>query len=295
MGKKFGYIILIAALFLIGNMVLAVVDTSSANSRSKITHSNKNTKTYNKTASSEATDTTTPNSTLTPNSSKVDPEDDERLASAEATDTTTPNSTLIPNSSKVDPEDERTADASDKTTPTKSSDEVVNKDKLPITEKPKTVASAEDITTKTNETIDEITTPSGDEIKASKTTTETTTPSGETTTTTETTITADEVTKTNQTTSDTTTPKPADNPTNCGIENCHGLEIVCSEKEPPMCTMEYVLGDKCRQYAKCAVIDGKCQVLPSDDFDACKTCVEKCKMEFPGDTTQVILCEADCV
>lgn len=294
MEKKFGYISLIAVLFLvISNITLAVIDTTSTNSRSKTNHGNKNTNIYNKTATSEATDTTTPNSTLIPNSRIVDPEDDEKVASAEATDTTTPNSTLTPNSSIVDPEDdEKVADASDKTTPTKSTEEVVNQDKLPVTEKPKTVASSEDVITKTNETITDIDVPSGDEIKASKTTTETTTPNGETTTTTETTVTTDETTKTNKTAE---TPKPADNPINCGIENCHGLEIVCSEKEPPMCTLEYMLGDKCRQYAKCAVIDGKCQVLPSDDFDACKTCVEKCKLEFPEDTTQAILCEADCV
>lgn len=63
----------------------------------------------------------------------------------------------------------------------------------------------------------------------------------------------------------------------CGIEQCHGLDITCGANVPDACTLEYQLGDKCRQYAKCAVIAGNCQLLPDTRFDQCKACVEQCK------------------
>lgn len=37
----------------------------------------------------------------------------------------------------------------------------------------------------------------------------------------------------------------------CGITSCHGLDLACGANPPEVCTMEYRLGDKCRQYARC--------------------------------------------
>ncbi len=62
----------------------------------------------------------------------------------------------------------------------------------------------------------------------------------------------------------------------CEIENCHGLDIECGSNPPDFCTMEYQLGDFCRQFAKCEIVDGKCQFVSSPDFEQCKTCVEQC-------------------
>jgi len=80
---------------------------------------------------------------------------------------------------------------------------------------------------------------------------------------------------------------------NCGIENCHGLEISCGPNVAEICTMEYEIGDKCRQFARCGFVDGKCQVLSSVEFEACKACVEKCISDF-GDSEAVLECEANC-
>jgi hypothetical protein len=79
----------------------------------------------------------------------------------------------------------------------------------------------------------------------------------------------------------------------CGIENCHGLDIECGTPVQ-MCTMEYQLGDKCRQYAKCGVVSGKCQQIESPEFTACKSCVQKCENDFPNDPDKAFVCESQC-
>lgn len=81
----------------------------------------------------------------------------------------------------------------------------------------------------------------------------------------------------------------------CGIENCHGLDITCGRNVPDACDMMYALGDNCRQYASCEVIDGKCQLAKSDRFEQCKACVEKCETDFPDDPTNAFACEGECV
>jgi hypothetical protein len=80
----------------------------------------------------------------------------------------------------------------------------------------------------------------------------------------------------------------------CGIENCHGLDIICGENVADFCTMEYQLGDSCRKFARCEMRNGKCQMTPSDNFDECKTCVEKCKDDFSESDPEIWNCESDC-
>jgi len=90
--------------------------------------------------------------------------------------------------------------------------------------------------------------------------------------------------------------KPNTPPTSdqCGIENCHGLDIVCGKKPAEMCTMMYQLGDRCRQYAQCGQVNGKCQQIENPLFTACKSCAKKCEKDFPNDPDKAFACESKC-
>ncbi len=90
-----------------------------------------------------------------------------------------------------------------------------------------------------------------------------------------------------------TSLKPIADP-ECGIENCHGLEISCGPNIAEMCTLVYVAGDSCRQFASCAVIDGECQVLAEPEFEICKNCVEDCEKQFAEDPNKFFECESQC-
>jgi hypothetical protein len=87
--------------------------------------------------------------------------------------------------------------------------------------------------------------------------------------------------------------KPADSGV-CGIESCHGMDIVCGSKVPEACTAVYMLGDGCRQFAKCEITGGKCKIAPSDKFDQCKACVQKCEIDFSKDSMKMFECEYNC-
>lgn len=78
----------------------------------------------------------------------------------------------------------------------------------------------------------------------------------------------------------------------CGIESCHGLDIVCGSNVPEFCTMEYQLGDFCRQFAECGVVGGSCQQIENPTFTECKTCVESC-LNSP-DIEDQFTCEEQC-
>jgi hypothetical protein len=80
----------------------------------------------------------------------------------------------------------------------------------------------------------------------------------------------------------------------CGIESCHGLEITCGQNVPEVCDMMYQAGDRCRQYASCQIIQGKCQLVKGQGFDECKSCVERCQEEFKDDLTKFFDCESQC-
>jgi len=80
----------------------------------------------------------------------------------------------------------------------------------------------------------------------------------------------------------------------CGIENCHGLEIACGPNIPEVCTESYMLGDRCRQYASCKVIDGKCQQIKSEKFQQCRSCVQNCSKDFKNDVLKLWACESRC-
>jgi hypothetical protein len=80
----------------------------------------------------------------------------------------------------------------------------------------------------------------------------------------------------------------------CGIENCHGMDIVCGPKPAEICTEIYQLGDKCRQYAKCSIKEGKCQKEENLQFTNCKSCVENCLERYKKDQVKMFECESQC-
>ena len=80
----------------------------------------------------------------------------------------------------------------------------------------------------------------------------------------------------------------------CGIENCHGVDIACGSNIPNNCNFMYDLGDFCRQYARCEMIDGSCQFIKNETFDLCKSCVEQCAQRFKQDPTEAFNCESQC-
>ena len=85
---------------------------------------------------------------------------------------------------------------------------------------------------------------------------------------------------------------PAETP--CGIENCHGLDIVCGPNVPQVCSSMYALGDNCRRYVLCGVVEGKCRMVPNQKFDDCKACMEQCLKGFKEDLPASFKCESQC-
>jgi len=91
------------------------------------------------------------------------------------------------------------------------------------------------------------------------------------------------------------TPSPGSPDTkNCGITTCHGLDLACGANAPEVCTMEYRLGDKCRQYAHCETGGGTCRLVTTIQFDTCKSCVEACENQTTNDPVKAFECEAKC-
>lgn len=81
----------------------------------------------------------------------------------------------------------------------------------------------------------------------------------------------------------------------CGFASCHGLDLACGTDAPDVCTMEYRLGDKCRQYVQCtAGSSGSCTLVAGPQFNTCKSCVESCADTSVNNPQQAFACEAKC-
>ncbi len=80
----------------------------------------------------------------------------------------------------------------------------------------------------------------------------------------------------------------------CGIQNCHGMEISCGPNVVEMCTMQYMLGDKCRSLASCQNINGSCTVVKQEGYTKCVSCVEECKRTAGSDPVKAFECESRC-
>ena len=79
----------------------------------------------------------------------------------------------------------------------------------------------------------------------------------------------------------------------CGLSNCHGLDAQCVINPPQACDSMYGMGDFCRQYIHCAIVDGKCQSTISSDFLKCRNCVEGCD-DNKNSPMQAFDCENKC-
>ncbi len=82
---------------------------------------------------------------------------------------------------------------------------------------------------------------------------------------------------------------------NCGLQDCHGLDIVCGPDIPEVCDLMYGLGDGCRKFARCQIVDGQCELKKDDSFDNCKSCVEKCEVDYVDDLVSLFKCEGECI
>jgi len=80
----------------------------------------------------------------------------------------------------------------------------------------------------------------------------------------------------------------------CGFTTCHGLDLACGTNAPQVCTMEYRLGDKCRQYARCDSGGGSCKLVTDPKFTTCKSCVEQCAAKAGSNGASAFECEAAC-
>lgn len=78
----------------------------------------------------------------------------------------------------------------------------------------------------------------------------------------------------------------------CGVENCHGMDVLCGPNVPQACTENYQVGDRCRQYASCQIVGGDCSLVAGDLFDACKRCVGECLSG--NDSIEIFSCESLC-
>jgi hypothetical protein len=83
-------------------------------------------------------------------------------------------------------------------------------------------------------------------------------------------------------------------PAPCGGENCHGPEISCGRNVTEICTMQYMLGDKCRALASCRYVNGSCTVVKQPGYDACVSCTEQCNRTAGNDPVKAFDCESRC-
>lgn len=80
----------------------------------------------------------------------------------------------------------------------------------------------------------------------------------------------------------------------CGLSKCHGTDVTCVSNPPEVCTMEYKLGDRCRNYLHCESSEGTCTLVKDSGFSACKACVEACELRGGDDTLWAQSCEEKC-
>ena len=78
----------------------------------------------------------------------------------------------------------------------------------------------------------------------------------------------------------------------CRIQNCHGLNIQCGLSRPMACTAMYQLGDFCRQFAECQMVEGECRFVSNDVFARCKSCVQDCELNRAE--VNPFVCEVKC-
>ena len=89
-------------------------------------------------------------------------------------------------------------------------------------------------------------------------------------------------------------PTPELTPVACGMENCHGTEILCGSHPVDVCTAVFSPGDQCRKYASCQVVSGTCQPVYEAPFEKCKNCIEMCASQYKDSPMLMSDCEQKC-
>ena len=92
----------------------------------------------------------------------------------------------------------------------------------------------------------------------------------------------------------TTLPTATPAPATCGFTTCHGSDLACGLDVPEVCTMEYRIGDKCREYARCDTSGGSCRIVTDPKFTACKACAERCQIQAGPNSMAALTCEEKC-
>ena len=78
----------------------------------------------------------------------------------------------------------------------------------------------------------------------------------------------------------------------CELQTCSGLDLACGSDAPQVCTAIYRMGDFCRRFVDCRMIDGECRLIESPEFAACKDCVTQC--DQIKDPVAAFACEDQC-
>jgi hypothetical protein len=80
----------------------------------------------------------------------------------------------------------------------------------------------------------------------------------------------------------------------CGFTTCHGADLTCGISAPQVCTMEYHIGDRCRQYARCDTGGGSCTLVITPRYTSCRACAERCQVQAGPDNLAALSCEEKC-
>ena len=84
-------------------------------------------------------------------------------------------------------------------------------------------------------------------------------------------------------------------PPKCSLMNCHGADFECGPNPPEMCTAMYELGDACRQYASCEVVDGNCRLAANPLLDKCISCTNYCNLQHWTNPDKAFACQENCL
>lgn len=80
----------------------------------------------------------------------------------------------------------------------------------------------------------------------------------------------------------------------CEIENCHGLTIECGKNKAEACTLMYQIGDRCRNFASCQIVNQTCKHVKTPQFMRCEACVLECISKFSSQPDLLYQCESQC-
>lgn len=63
----------------------------------------------------------------------------------------------------------------------------------------------------------------------------------------------------------------------CVIQECHGPFFSCGEPQKIACTLEFRLGDYCKQFATCEQVGSSCELKEDPRLSKCQECVQVCE------------------